>query len=83
MIFGGELVIFICLNQDFQDLRIYGLRHASLSGCCWMIFGGELVIFLSESGFPGFEDLWLTPRFAIRMLLDDFWWGVGDFSGCF
>jgi len=22
-----------------------------------MIFGGELVIFLSESGFPGFEDL--------------------------
>jgi hypothetical protein len=34
---------------------------------------------LSESGFPGFEDLWLTPRFAIRMLLDDFWWGVGDF----
>ncbi|MDM3849602.1 MAG: hypothetical protein PT119_06385 [Aphanizomenon gracile PMC627.10] len=44
MIFGGELVIFICLNQDFQDLRIF------------------------------------------RMLLDDFWWGVGDFylseSGC-
>ncbi|OBQ05001.1 hypothetical protein [Anabaena sp. AL09] len=31
--------------------------------------------YLSESGFPGFEDLWLTPRFAIRMLLDDFWWG--------
>jgi len=44
-----------------------------------MIFGRELVIFLSESGFPGFEDLWLTPRFAIRMLLDDFWWGVGFF----
>jgi hypothetical protein len=44
-----------------------------------MIFGGELVIFLSESGCPGFEDLWLTPRFAIRMLLDNFWWGVGDF----
>jgi hypothetical protein len=38
MIFGGDLVIFICLNQDFQDLRIY------------------------------------------RMLLDDFWWGVGDFN---
>jgi hypothetical protein len=37
MIFGGELVILFCLNQDFQDLRIF------------------------------------------RMLLDDFWWGVGDF----
>jgi hypothetical protein len=23
MIFGGELVIFICQNQDVQDLRIY------------------------------------------------------------
>jgi len=41
MIFGGELVIFICQNQDVQDLRI------------------------------------------CRMLLDDFWWGVGDFSGCY
>jgi hypothetical protein len=44
MIFGGELVIFICQNQDVQNLRI------------------------------------------CRMLLDDFWWGVGDFylseSGC-
>ncbi len=44
MIFGGELVIFICQNQDVQDLRI------------------------------------------CRMLLNDFWWGVGDFylseSGC-
>ncbi|MFM5981074.1 MAG: hypothetical protein ACKO9I_11015 [Sphaerospermopsis kisseleviana] len=40
-------------------------------------------IFLSESGYPGFEDLWLTPRFAIRMLLDDFLLGSWDFSGCF
>jgi hypothetical protein len=48
-----------------------------------MIFGRELVIFLSESGFPGFEDLWLTPRFAIRMLLDDCFLELGDFSGCF
>ena len=23
MIFGGVLVIFFCLNQDFQDLRIF------------------------------------------------------------
>jgi hypothetical protein len=37
MIFGGELGIFICLNQDFQDFGIF------------------------------------------RMLLDDFWWRVGDF----
>jgi hypothetical protein len=37
MIFGGELEIFICQNQDLQDFRIY------------------------------------------RMLLNDFWWGVGDF----
>jgi hypothetical protein len=33
---------------------------------------------LAISGFPGFEDLRIY-----RMLLDDFWWGVGDFSGCF
>ena len=29
---------------------------------------------LAISGFPGFEDLRIY-----RMLLDDFWWGVGDF----
>ncbi len=40
---------FICLNQDFQDLRIFRML---LDDFWW-----ELVIFLSESGFPGFEDL--------------------------
>jgi hypothetical protein len=51
---------FICLNQDFQDLRIFRmllddcflevgdfyLSESGFSGCCWMIFGGELVIFI-------------------------------------
>jgi hypothetical protein len=36
-------------------VRIFGL---------WVCTG---LIYLSESGYPGFEDLWLTPRFAIRM----------------
>jgi hypothetical protein len=48
MIFGGELMIFFCLNQDVQDLRIFGML---LDDFWW-----ELVIFLSESGCPGFED---------------------------
>jgi hypothetical protein len=40
---------FICLNQDFQDLRIYRML---LDDFWW-----DLVIFLSESGSSGFEDL--------------------------
>ncbi|UUO15511.1 hypothetical protein [Dolichospermum heterosporum] len=50
MIFGGELVIFICLNQDFQDLRIYRML---LDDFWWRV--GDF--YLSESGFSGFEDL--------------------------
>ncbi len=50
MIFGGVLVIFFCLNQDFQDLRIYRML---LNDFWWGV--GDF--FLSESGFPGFEDL--------------------------
>jgi hypothetical protein len=72
MIFGGELDIFICLNQDIRDLRIYGLRHASLSGCYWMIFSGDLDIFICLN--QDVQDLRIY-----RMLLDDFWWGVGYF----
>ncbi len=47
MIFCGDLVIF-CLNQDVQDLRIFGML---LDDFLWG-FGD----FLSESGCPGFED---------------------------
>jgi hypothetical protein len=39
---------FICLNQDFQDLRIYRML---LDDFLW-----EFEVFLSESGYPGFED---------------------------
>jgi hypothetical protein len=39
---------FICLNQDFQDLRIYRML---LDDFWWKLF------FLSESGYPGFEDV--------------------------
>jgi hypothetical protein len=28
MIFGGDLVIFNCQNQDFQDLRIFSPHSA-------------------------------------------------------
>ena len=48
MIFGGGLVIFICLNQDFQDLRIYRMF---LDDFWWG--GGDF--YLSESGFPGYS----------------------------
>jgi hypothetical protein len=34
-----------CLNQDFQDFRI------------WWLIGGDRCGNLSESGFPGFQDL--------------------------
>jgi uncharacterized protein YjaG (DUF416 family) len=67
MIFGGELVILFCQNQDVQDLRI-----------CRMLlddFCGELVIFCQNQDV---QDLRIY-----RMLLDDFWWELGDFSGCF
>ncbi len=37
-----------------------------------MIFGEELVIFIYQN--QDFQDLKI-----FRMLLDDFWWGVGDF----
>jgi hypothetical protein len=50
MIFGGGLGIFICLNQDFQDLRIYRM----LLDDCFLEVGD---FYLSESGYPGFEDL--------------------------
>ncbi|UUO15512.1 hypothetical protein [Dolichospermum heterosporum] len=49
MIFGGELVIFICLNQDFQDLRIFRMLLDD-----FFFEVGDF--YLSESGFPGFED---------------------------
>jgi hypothetical protein len=49
MIFGGDLVIFICQNQDFQDLRIFRM----LLDDFWWGFGD---FYLSESGCPGFED---------------------------
>jgi hypothetical protein len=35
------------------------------------------------------QDVWLLSEVEVqdlrifRMLLDNFWWGVGDFSGCF
>ena len=48
--FWWGLVIFICLNQDFQDLRIYRMF---LDDFWWG--GGDFYLF--ESGFPGFEDL--------------------------
>ena len=50
MIFGGGLGIFICLNQDFQDLRIFRMLFNDF----WWGVGD---FYLSESGFPGFEDL--------------------------
>jgi hypothetical protein len=49
MIFGGELLIFICLNQDVQDLRIFRML---LDDFWW----GVADFYLSESGCPGFED---------------------------
>jgi hypothetical protein len=39
---------FNCLNQDFQDLRIFRI-------VVWGVFV-VVEIPLSESGFPGFED---------------------------
>jgi hypothetical protein len=33
-------------------------RILGFTGCCWMIFGrGGGDFYLSESGFPGFEDV--------------------------
>jgi hypothetical protein len=49
MIFCGNLGILFCLNQDFQDLRIFRML---LDDFLWEL--GDFI--LSESGFPGFED---------------------------
>ncbi|MDM3862921.1 MAG: hypothetical protein PT118_24560 [Aphanizomenon gracile PMC644.10] len=49
MIVFWKLVIFICLNQDFQDLRIFRM----LLDDCFLEVGD---FYLSESGCPGFED---------------------------
>jgi hypothetical protein len=48
-LFGGDLVIFNCQNQDFQDLRIFRML---LDDFWWRV--GDF--YLSESGCPGFED---------------------------
>jgi hypothetical protein len=50
MIFGRELMILFCQNQDVQDLRIYRM----LLNDFWWGFDDFI---LSESGCPGFEDL--------------------------
>jgi len=55
---------FFCLNQDFQDLRIYRML---LDDCFW-----EVGIFLSESGFSGFKDL--------QDVIEILFLGSGDFG---
>jgi hypothetical protein len=68
MIFGGELVIFICQNQDVQDWRICRML---LDDFWWGV--GDFFCLNQD-----FQDLRI-----FRMLLDDCFLEVGDFSGCF
>ncbi|WP_152608889.1 hypothetical protein [Aphanizomenon flos-aquae] len=46
----ANLTLINCLNQDFQDFRIYRMRYS-------VVNSSDRCGNLSESGFPRFQDL--------------------------